>query len=65
MKVYGGLVGITLNPSVRTKFVLISPELARLAIEAEEIAGLSPGSQHVLSAPAMIRHEKSIADLAP
>ena len=31
MKVTGGLVGITLNPSARTKFFLIAPELARLA----------------------------------
>ena len=31
MKVSDGLVGITLNPSARTKFFLISPELARLA----------------------------------
>ena len=35
MKVTGGLVGITLNANARTKFFLISPELARLAGEAQ------------------------------
>ena len=30
MKVSGGLVGITLNPSARAKFFLISPEISRL-----------------------------------
>ena len=45
MKVSGGLVGITLNPSARTKFILIAPELARLAREAEEMAGYSPSSR--------------------
>ena len=42
MKVSGGLVGITLNPSARTKFFLISPEMARLAGKAQLMAGLSP-----------------------
>ena len=42
MKVTGGLVGITLNPSTRTKIFLIAPELAiaRLAEEAQEMAVL-------------------------
>ena len=39
MKVAGGLTGITLNAYARSKFFLISPELARLAGEAREIAG--------------------------
>ena len=47
MKVSGGLVGITLNPNARTKFFLISPQLARLAGEAQQMADLSCGiSQH-------------------
>ena len=52
MKVSGGLVGITLNPSARTKFILIAPELARLAREPKEMAGYTPSSRmnhHTLS----------------
>jgi hypothetical protein len=41
MKVSVGLVGITLNPSARTQFFLISPELDRLAGEAQAMAGVS------------------------
>lgn len=40
MKVAGGLVGIILNPKARTKFFLVSPELAKLAGEARQIAGI-------------------------
>jgi hypothetical protein len=66
MKVTGGLVGITLNPSARTKFFLISPELARLAAEAQEMAGLHPAakeSHHALSDSIAKRHSKAIDDL--
>ena len=41
MKVSGGLIGITSNPSAHNKFFLIAPELARLAEEAKNMAGLS------------------------
>ena len=41
MKVSGGLVGITLNPSARAKFFLIAPELARLARQAKHMAGVT------------------------
>ena len=41
MKVSGGLVSITQNPSARAKFFLIAPELACLAEQAKEIAGVS------------------------
>ena len=41
MKVSRGLIGITLNTSSRNKFFLIAPELARLAEEARNMAGLS------------------------
>ena len=41
MKVSGGLVSITQNPSARAKVFLITPELARLIEQAEEIAGVS------------------------
>lgn len=47
MKVAVGLVGITLDPSARTKFFLIAPEVARLSEEAKEMAGMSsPVQQH-------------------
>lgn len=41
MKVSGGLAGITLNPSAQAKFFLISRELAQLAEEANDMAGVS------------------------
>ena len=40
MKVSGGLVGITLNQSARTRFFLAAPKLAGLAEEARRMAGL-------------------------
>jgi len=40
-EVTGGLTGVTLNPSARTKFFLIAPELARLADQAKEMVGMS------------------------
>ena len=66
MKVSSGLVGITLNPSARTKFFVISPELVRLAGEAQEMAGLHPAakeSHHALSASNENRQNKAIDDL--
>ena len=41
MKVIGGMTGITLYPSARNNFFLIAPELARLADQADEMAGMS------------------------
>ena len=41
MKVSGDLVGITQNPSARAKFFLIAPELARLARQAKDMAGVT------------------------
>lgn len=41
MKVSGGLIGITLNESARTRLFLIAPELARLAEEVLTIASSS------------------------
>ena len=66
MKVSGSLVGITLNPSARTKFILIAPELARLAREAEEMAGYSQTSRmshHALSPTAELKETKNIISL--
>ena len=66
MKVSGGLVGITLNPSARAKFFLISPELARLAEEANDMAGVSTKLQdqhHNLTAAVLSREEKNISKL--
>ena len=66
MKVSGGLVGITLNPSDRTKFFLISPELARLAGEAQQMAGVLPNTRihhHDLSTAILECHERNIEKL--
>ncbi|EDO39098.1 predicted protein [Nematostella vectensis] len=41
MKVSGGLVGITFNPSALAKFFLKAPDLARLAEQAKDMAALS------------------------
>ena len=40
MKVSGGLVGTTLNQAARTKFFLITPEMASLAWQAKDMAGV-------------------------
>ena len=45
MKVAGGLIGITQNVNARAKFSLAAPELACLAEEAREPAGL-PSTMH-------------------
>ena len=66
MKVPGGLIGITQNAYARSKFFLISPELAKLAGEACEIAGMSLPAQthhHAHSPAVFIRQEKSIEAL--
>jgi hypothetical protein len=66
MKVSGGLVGITLNPSARTRFFLISPELAKLANEAQSMAGvftIVPVHHHELSDPVLRRQESNIQNL--
>ena len=63
MKVSGGLVGITLNPTARTKYFLIAPELARLAEQAKQMAGTSSKTQthhHNLSTAVRLRQEKNI-----
>ena len=41
VQVSGGLIGITLSPTARTKYFLIAPELARLAEQAKLMAGTS------------------------
>lgn len=63
MKVSRGLVGITLNPNARTRFFIITPELARLAEEAKEIAGTSTAKDthhHTLTVSLLSREEKNI-----
>ena len=55
-----------MNPSARTKFLLIAPELARLAREAEETAGYSPSSRishHAPSPAAELRETKQVISL--
>ena len=44
MKVTGVLVGITLNPTARTKYFMIAPKLARLPEQAKQIGGTSSNS---------------------
>ena len=62
MKVTGGLLGITLNPSAPTKFFLIAPELARLTEKAQEMSGQSsktPKRHHTLSAATLTHREST------
>ena len=66
MKVNGGLVGITLNPSARAKFFLIAPELARLADQAKDMAAVTSKFQdrhHNLTAAVLSREEKNVNKL--
>ena len=66
MKVTGGWVGITLNPSARAKFFFIAPELARLANQAKDMAGVTHeirGKHHNLTAAVVSREEKNITKL--
>ena len=66
MKVSEGLVGITSNPSARTKFILLPPELALLAREAGEMVGYSLSSRmnhHALSPTAELRETKNVISL--
>ena len=66
MKVSGGLVSITQNPSARAKFFLITPELARMTEQAKEIAGVSIKIQdyhHNLSLAVLSREENNVSKL--
>ena len=67
MKVSRGLMGITSNPSAHNKFFLIAPELARLAEEAKNMAGLSrqmkTKEHHNLSTAVLVREESNIKQL--
>ena len=66
MKVSGGLIGITLNPSARTKYFLIAPELARLAEQAKLMAGTSSKTQtshHNLTTAVRLREEWNVQQL--
>ncbi|KAK3747362.1 hypothetical protein QZH41_005268 [Actinostola sp. cb2023] len=66
MKVTGGLVGITLNPSARSKFFLIAPELAKLAEQAKVMAGVSSKIQthhHNLTTAVLNREDKKVEKL--
>ena len=66
MKVSGGLIGITLNPTARTKYFVIAPELARLAEEAKLMAGTSSKAQtshHNLTTAVRLREERNVQQL--
>ena len=61
MNVSGGLIGITQNKIARNKFFLVSPEMAQLAAEAENMAGLSTNQsrRHHEDSPAILKSHKS------
>lgn len=66
MKVSGGLVGITLNEAAWTKFFLIAPELASLAEQVKNMAGVSSkpqGCHHNLTTAVLAHEEKGVAQL--
>ena len=67
MRVSDRLIGITLNLQARTKFFLVAPELARLAEEAQDMAGLttSPSlTKHLeLPGPTLQRQEVNVMTL--
>ena len=66
MKVSGGSIGITLNPTARTKYFLIAPELARLAEQANLMAGTSSKTQtshHNLTTAVRLREERNVQQL--
>ena len=67
MKVTVGLVGITVNPSACAKFFLIAPELARLANQAKDMAGVTHeirGKHHNPTAAVVSREEKNLTKLS-
>ena len=67
MNVTGGLVGITLNPSARARFLLVAPELPRLANQAKDMAGVTHKireKHHKLAAAVVSREEKNISKLS-
>ena len=45
LKGYGGLQGITNRPAALLQFCLTASELARLALETEELIGVNPTSK--------------------
>lgn len=66
MKVSGGLIGITLNPSARTRFFLAAPELACLAEESRQMAGLDKveaKQHHENSAAKLKQQERNVTSL--
>ena len=66
MKVSGGLIGIMLNPTARTKYFLIAPELARLAEQGKLMAGTSSKTQtsnHNLTTAVRLREERNVQQL--
>ena len=66
MKVSGGLVGITKNPSDLAKFFLIAPEPTRLAEQAKDMAGVSINIQnqhHNVSLTVLSREEINVSKL--
>jgi len=63
IKVSGGLVGITLNSKALSKYFLITPQLARLAEQAKQMAGTSPKTtthHHTLATVSRLPQEKNM-----
>ena len=66
MKVSGGLIGIMLSPTARTRYFLIAPELARLAEQAKLMAGTSSETQtshHNLTTAVRLHEERNVQQL--
>ena len=66
MKLSGGLIGVMLNASARTRFFLVAPEQARLADEDQTMAGVTSGEQahhHELTDPVRSRRESNVLKL--
>ena len=66
IKVSGGLIGITLNPTACTKYFLIALELARLAEQAKLMAGTSSKTQtshHNLTTAVRLHEERNVQQL--
>ena len=66
MKVSGGLIGITLNRTARTKYFMIAPGLVRLAEQAKLMAGTSSNTQtshHNHTTAVRLREERNVQQL--
>ena len=66
MKVGGGIVGITQNPSALTKFFLVAPELSHIAEEARQMVGMKSAEapkHHELRSTKVRQQEDNVTTL--